>query len=342
VLCPSKTVRASGVPVETMGCDGPPKWQYNGPESSAKHYRVGDDGTQLPAIEGQYAMDLGNYARLQVCNVDSKDCGTGKGNSNFGRAYFDLGLRHMLSYQHEMASKCFLASLRFSPHCALAHALVALSHSPNYNFKGDAYYVSTNHPEEMDFDDDVCIFPSQQVANRHSKLAVEKIEEIRRLNRKGGGKRGKKGKGKKASPITTISVVASDEIPELIPDVEASLINAVRILTCNPGVDPGLASELVGRPYADALRKVHERYPDDSEISYFFAESLMVLNAWKLYEYPTGKPLSPDVIETRAALELSLEKHKNHAGLCHLYVHLMEMSSEPGEALQFCGPLRNE
>jgi hypothetical protein len=246
----------------------------------------------------------------------------------------------MLSYQHEMASKCFLASLRFSPQCALAHALVALSHSPNYNFKGDAYYVSTNHPEEMDFDDNECIFPSQQVANRHSKLAVEKIEEIRRLNRKLGGKRGKK--GKKASPVTAVSIVVSDEIPELIPDVEASLINAVRILTCNPGVDAGLANELVGRPYADALRKVHERYPDDSEISYFFAESLMVLNAWKLYEYPTGKPLSGDVIETRAALELSLKKHKNHAGLCHLYVHLMEMSSEPGEALQFCGPLRNE
>lgn len=323
-----------------MSCDRNKslKWQYNGVASAAKEYRrEGDDGKRLPDIEGEYAMDLGNYARLQVCNVDSKD------EENLGRAYFDLGLRHMLSYQHEMASKCFIASLRFSPDCALAHSFVALSHSPNYNFKGDPYYESTNHPEEADIEDHNCIFPSQQVADRHSKMAVEKVEDIRKRNRKGGAKpkRGKKGKGKKSSTTTALGVDLDDK-PDLICDVEASLINAIRILTCNPGVDAGLANELVGRPYADALRKIHERYPDDSEVTYFFAESLMVLNAWKLYEYPTGTPLSDDVIETRAVLEVSLQKHKSHAGLCHLYVHLMEMSSEPDKALEFCGPLRNE
>ena len=115
-----------------------------------------------------------------------------------------------------------------------------------------------------------------------------------------------------------------------------------RSLTCIPGVDSALADDLVGRPYADAMRKLHLRYPDDPEVAYFFAESLMVLNAWRLYEYPTGRPLSDDVVETRDVLESSLQKHHDHAGLCHLYVHLMEMSSDPSKALAYCGPLRNK
>jgi tetratricopeptide (TPR) repeat protein len=96
-----------------------------------------------------------------------------------------------------------------------------------------------------------------------------------------------------------------------------------------------------GRPYADAMRKVYEKYPDDPEVAYCFAESLMVLNAWQLYEYPTGKAVSPDVDETRGVLEKSLAIHKGHAGLCHMYVHLSEMSGHPEMALEACEPLRH-
>jgi hypothetical protein len=87
------------------------------------------------------------------------------------------------------------------------------------------------------------------------------------------------------------------------------------------------------------MRKVHSSYPNDAEVAYLFAESLMVINAWELYEYPTGKPRSEDVIEIQLTLETALEKHPDHAGLCHLYVHLSEMSSDPGRALKACIPL---
>jgi hypothetical protein len=33
-------------------------------------------------------------------------------------------------------------------------------------------------------------------------------------------------------------------------------------------------------PYADAIRKVYSLYPNDAEVVYFFAEALMVMNAW--------------------------------------------------------------
>jgi tetratricopeptide (TPR) repeat protein len=102
-----------------------------------------------------------------------------------------------------------------------------------------------------------------------------------------------------------------------------------------------LFSPMIGRPYADAMRKVYEKYPEDPEVGYCFAESLMVLNAWHLYEYPTGKAVSPDVNETRDVLERSLTMHKDHAGLCHMYVHLSEMSAHPELALKACEPLRH-
>ena len=304
--------------------------------------------------------------------------------SNKGREWFDLGLRLMLSYQHEMAAKCFLQCLEFAPHCALAHSLVALCHCPDYNFKGDTYYESTNHPNEANAEDDHCVFPSQQLAARHSKRACEKVEELRKLHRKRTSKKKKKKGGGNggngyskhqkqsnntngssgavsnnngihesfavatgAATTTTASAAAAATLdtqdrplPLPVSDVESQLIAAVQILTCMPGVNSDLADESVGRPYADAMRNIYRKYPEDAEVAYFFAEALMVLNAWRLYEYPTGRPLSDDVVETRAVLEKALTKHQGHAGLCHMYVHLSEMSANPGKALEYCQPLR--
>lgn len=292
-------------------------------------------------------VDLGNYVRDHVSNVEEEQ----------GRAYFDTGLRLMLSYQHEMASKCFLACLEISKYCALAHAFVALCHSPNYNFKGEAYYVSAHHPEEAEFHDLMCIFPSQQVAERHSRMAVEKVEELRKMHKKRGkgGKKGKGGKGKGKSKSSGNNSNGSangstdegngtkegeSKLPALISDVESRLIFAIRKLTCHPGLEHTLSDDIVGRPYADAMRDVYENYPDDPEVAYCFAEALMVLNAWQLYEFPTGRPVSPDVDETRGVLEKALVIHNNHAGLCHMYVHLSEMSAHPEKALKACAPLR--
>jgi hypothetical protein len=315
-----------------------PGWHYSGPDPRKKSV----DPLQLPNID---RVDLGTYTRENVTNLEDE----------VGRKYFDMGLRLMLSYQHEMAAKCFLACLQKSPDCALAQGFVALCHSPNYNFKGEAYYESAHHPEDATMHDLFCIFPSQQVADRHSKMAIEKVEELRKLHRKSKGKGGKKGKGGgkkgKQKPSTPDDVNGSQQridgdngcasTPEAISDVETQLLFAIRKLTCHPGLDHALSDDIVGRPYADAMRKVYEKYPEDPEVVYCFAEALMVLNAWQLYEFPTGKAVSPDVVETRAVLEKALKLHKDHAGLCHMYVHLSEMSAEPEKALTACLPLRN-
>jgi hypothetical protein len=272
-----------------------------GPDPRVKQAHYGEDIFSYPPIDGPKTVDLGAYARAEVSNTQNAK----------GRAYFDLGLRLMLSYQHEMAAKSFLACLENAPYCVLAHGFVALCHSPNYNFKGEAYYESAHHLDDMNQHDLLCVFPSQQVADRHSKAAVEKIEQLRRMHRKskGSGKGKKKGKGKqqsqsKANGQHIRDEENGDEIPQMVSDVEARLLLAIRTLCCQPGVSPGLSEEMVGRPYADAMRKVYEKYPNDPEVAYCFAESLMVLNAWQLYEFPTGKPVSADVTECREVSNL--------------------------------------
>jgi hypothetical protein len=130
--------------------------------------------------------------------------------------------------------------------------------------------------------------------------------------------------------------------PQQIRQVEVDILEAINVLCAHPGIDPALSVETVGRPYANAMREVAKKYPDDPDVAYFFVESLMVLNAWSLYEYPTGRPLTPDVFEIRDVLERLLRLHPEHAGLCHLYVHLSEMSDDPAKALPACLPLRSK
>ena len=308
----------------------PPRYlQAPTPNKKAEALGIDISHLSLPDLE---ALNMGSYRREIVSNVDSLD------SKNMGRTFFDIGLRHMLAFQHELASNCFLACLRYSPYCVLAHACLALCHSPNYNFKGEPYYNSTDHADQVHIDDHEFAFPSQQLAERHSRMAVEKTEELRKLYRQKTGRKKKKSKGRKQNPPEPMEPGQ----PQMITDVESQIVAAVRILTCNPGVDAALAEELVGYPYADAMRKVYSLYPNDAEVVYFFAESLMVRNAWELYEYPTGKPLTEDVVEIGLVLETALEKHPDHAGLCHMYVHLSEMSSDPGRALKACIPLRSK
>mmetsp|Transcript_41235 Transcript_41235/g.86560 ORF Transcript_41235/g.86560 Transcript_41235/m.86560 type:complete len:684 (+) Transcript_41235:250-2301(+) len=290
--------------------------------------------------ESPLDMRLGNYSCKFVTNIPLSSNDNDPSNP---RTYFDLGLRHFFAYHHEEAYKCFLACLTLAPNCAFAHGMVALCHCPNYNFKGSAYYESTNHLEEEqtvlaeagENGEDISImrrlYPSQQVASNHALLAIEKIEELKKRQQQHPRKR--RGSAREGEV---------DQNSQVISDVETQILSAIRTLTCHPGVHPQLAEETVGRPYADALRKIHQRFPEDAEVSCFFAEALMVLNAWNLYEYPTGRPLSQDVEEIQTVLEDALLLHPKHAGICHLYVHLCEMSTHPEKALTACEALRSD
>lgn len=83
--------------------------------------------------------------------------------------------------------------------------------------------------------------------------------------------------------------------------------------------------------YADAMKKVAARHPNDLDVQTLYAEALMNKTPWKLWG-SDGKP-GPDTNEIVSILERVLAKDVNHPGANHYYIHAMEASPHPEKAL---------
>jgi len=79
--------------------------------------------------------------------------------------------------------------------------------------------------------------------------------------------------------------------------------------------------------YADAMRAVAHRYPDDLDAATLFAESLMDLRPWDLWTND-GQP-QPGTEEIVTTLEAVLMRAPNHPGANHYYIHAVEASKQP-------------
>jgi len=83
--------------------------------------------------------------------------------------------------------------------------------------------------------------------------------------------------------------------------------------------------------FIEAARSVADRFPNDMEAQFLYADAIMIRGAWN-YWRRDGSPL-PGTREAAAALDNILAIDPNHPGAVHLYVHLFEPSSEPERAL---------
>jgi tetratricopeptide (TPR) repeat protein len=86
------------------------------------------------------------------------------------------------------------------------------------------------------------------------------------------------------------------------------------------------------RDYADAMREVVRRFPDDLDAATLFADALMNLRPWDLWK-PDGS-MQPETPEILATLERVLRANPDHPGALHLYIHAVEAGPDPrrGEA----------
>ena len=98
--------------------------------------------------------------------------------------------------------------------------------------------------------------------------------------------------------------------------------------------------------YANAMRDVYKLYPDDQDVATLFVEAMMNRTPWQMWDPRSGDPVDgADTVECREVLESALkrmndEKQPRHPGLLHLYIHLMEMSPIPEQALRAADELR--
>jgi tetratricopeptide (TPR) repeat protein len=95
-------------------------------------------------------------------------------------------------------------------------------------------------------------------------------------------------------------------------------------------IDPSNYGTLLAA-YANAMRDVAHQFPDDLDVQVMFAESLMNLNPWKLWNADgSPAPGTPEIVST---LEAVLARAPQHPGANHYYVHAVEASNDPGRAI---------
>ena len=124
--------------------------------------------------------------------------------------------------------------------------------------------------------------------------------------------------------------------------VERALIGALAARYADPakGKLPLTPQERrpLDRAYADAMASVYKTYPNDTDVGSLYAESLMDLWPWDLWDVQ-GNP-RPDTQEIVRVLETVLAQQSNHPGANHLYVHAVEGSPYAAKGVPAADRLR--
>ncbi|KAF4452128.1 putative TPR domain protein [Fusarium austroafricanum] len=95
--------------------------------------------------------------------------------------------------------------------------------------------------------------------------------------------------------------------------------------------------------FADAMEGVYRDFPDDLDIIALYADALMNLSPWNLWDLKTGQPVAgAHTMKIKSLLDNGLKHNGSlkHPGLLHMYIHLMEMSPTPEAALSTANHLR--
>ncbi|KAL4762738.1 tetratricopeptide repeat protein [Aspergillus foveolatus] len=125
----------------------------------------------------------------------------------------------------------------------------------------------------------------------------------------------------------------AQDLAQSATPIEQALIMAIqaRFASDKPAEDmEQYASQ--NRAYADAMEKVYHAFGDDLDVAALYADSLMSLTPWKLWNLKTGLPIpGARTLDAKNVLERALcdKNAANHPGILHFYIHLIEMSPTP-------------
>jgi tetratricopeptide (TPR) repeat protein len=110
---------------------------------------------------------------------------------------------------------------------------------------------------------------------------------------------------------------------------EKALIQA---LTYRYAPEPPKDRSHLDSAYAAAMKKVYEKYSTDPDVSALYAESIMDMHPWDMYEKKTKqpRPWTPEIV---AVLEKLIKQYPKHPGAPHFYIHAVEGSKHPERGL---------
>jgi tetratricopeptide (TPR) repeat protein len=135
--------------------------------------------------------------------------------------------------------------------------------------------------------------------------------------------------------------VRAEELAAAASPVERAVIRALTQRYRSP--EPTDDFDRWNLGYARAMGEAYAAYGEDLDVAALYADSLMNLTPWALWDLSTGEPAEgARTLEAKTVLEPALGRPAGmtHPGLLHLYVHLMEMSPHPEAALDAANALR--
>lgn len=110
---------------------------------------------------------------------------------------------------------------------------------------------------------------------------------------------------------------------------EKALIHA---LAYRYALEPPKDRSHLDSAYAAAMKKVYGKYATDPDVSALYAESIMDMHPWDMYEKKTKepRPWTPEII---TVLEKLIKQYPKHPGAPHFYIHAVEGSKHPERGL---------
>lgn len=110
--------------------------------------------------------------------------------------------------------------------------------------------------------------------------------------------------------------------------VERDLIVALQARYANPWPKDRASLD---QAFSDAMATVWQKHPLDADVGTLYAAAMMQLKPWKLYTLDR-EPVA-GTAEIRSLLEKVMQLDPQHAGAKHLYIHTVEPSRKPADAL---------
>src|SRR5271166_2910844 len=127
------------------------------------------------------------------------------------------------------------------------------------------------------------------------------------------------------------AAVAIQQAVALAANSSASEQAYIRAFAKRVSADPKADQKKMGANYRDAMRELMRRYPNDLDAAVLFADAAMDLHAWLLWKRD-GNP-EEGTIEAEHALESVLRRDPDNIGANHFYIHVMEASPHPEQAM---------
>jgi tetratricopeptide (TPR) repeat protein len=128
------------------------------------------------------------------------------------------------------------------------------------------------------------------------------------------------------APFAYAATQKAAALKDKATDKERALIEALTVRYVKE-FDPKKRSDQ-DKAYAEAMRALYERYPDDLDIGTLYGDALFLLEPRR----GTRDVEAPNIRRLHGVLESVLKKDPRHPGACHLYVHATESTVRPDKA----------